>query len=193
MVPKIKRSSVTGQPLLISFLPASMLPSSQDCPWEEGKAGREARSIDGESWVQSNCRSLRTRASCRGATQPESWYLPTSIGSLGQDTGPGPNSGHVTQVLGDLGQVNPSLSLGLLLAKMRERWVHCGAGCMFSGAVHRGTGQNESHMMSTGHPEPAYHGCRFTLCTQSQTRRAQVSLSKAECLQSTPALQVLAT
>lgn len=93
-------------------------------------------------WVQSNYRSLRTRASCRGATQPESWYLPTSIGSLGQDTGPGPNSGHVTQVLGDLGQVNPSLSLGLLLSKMRERWVHCGAGCMFSGAVHRGTGQS---------------------------------------------------
>lgn len=32
---------------------------------------------------------------------------------------------------------------------------------MFSGAVHRGTGQSESHTMSTGHPEPAYHGCHL--------------------------------
>lgn len=189
MLPKIKRSSVTGQPLpspscqqvrhsQFTELPVGGREGKFKAPW---KAAREAPSIDWESWVQFNCRSLRMRASCRGATQPEFRYLPTNIGSLGQDTGPRPNSGHVTQGLGDLGQVNPSLSLGFLLSKMRERWVHCGAGCMFSRAVHRGTGQSESH------PEPASHCWHFTLRTQSQTLRAHVFLSKPECLQSTPA------
>lgn len=78
MLPKIKRSSVTGQSLPISFLPTSMT-----FPVHRTAHGRRIRQIQGTLegrrgdlehrlgilGCSLNCRNLRIRAPCRGTTQ----------------------------------------------------------------------------------------------------------------------------